>query len=108
MGELSSQLTPQFRLNCWKGHIVNPCLRLKSTTYLHNLVKTIQKCVSASLFTSARLVVRLVTPAGNCTVLSMESNLMAICLLTKPLEMNPLQLFSLRLELVSTYLVLCL
>merc|ERR1712080_45033 len=59
-------------------------------------------CVSASPFTSARLVARLETPVGSFTASNMESSLTATCPLTRPLAMTPSKPSSLRLEAVST------
>ena len=61
--------------------------------------------VSASLSTLDKLVARLVTPAGNCTALSMESSQMVRCHQTRPLEVvTTLSIpSSARLELESTF-----
>merc|ERR1711892_1595052 len=55
-------------------------------------------CVSVSLFTSVRLAVKLVTPAGSFTVSSMASSLMVTCHLTRHLGMTPSRLSFLKLE----------
>merc|ERR1712071_199756 len=52
--------------------------------YVPNLITP--SCVNVSLSTSVKLVSRSVTPAGNCTAWSMESNLMVRCHLTNRLE----------------------
>merc|ERR1711990_1174624 len=61
-----------------------------------------QSCVSASLSTSARPVVRLVTPVGSSTALSTASSQMDTCPRTRPSGMTPSRPSSLRLALEST------
>merc|ERR1712211_134649 len=59
-------------------------------------------CVNVSPCTLDRPVARLVTPAGSCTALSMESSLTVTCPPTRPSEMIPSQLSSLKPELEHT------
>merc|ERR1711915_447335 len=62
-------------------------------------------CVNVSQSTLDKPVSRSVTPAGNCTALSMESSLMVKCQVTKPLEveMIPSTPSSVRLELENMF-----
>merc|ERR1712136_649652 len=62
-------------------------------------------CVNVSQSTLDKLVYKSVTPAGNCTALSMESSLMVKCQVTKPLEveMIPSTPSSVKLELENTF-----
>ena len=61
--------------------------------------------VNVSQSTLDKLVYKSVTPAGNCTALSMESSLMVKCQVTKPLEveMIPSTPSSVKLELENTF-----
>merc|ERR1712002_228028 len=77
--------------------IFNSCIFTNST-------KT-SICVNVFQSTLDKPVSRSVTPAGNCTVLSMESSLMVKCQVTKPLEveMIPSTPSSVKLELENTF-----
>merc|ERR1712198_519757 len=59
-----------------------------------------QSCVSAFLFTLAKPVAKSATPVGSSTALSMESNLMVTCHLTRLSGTTLSKLFSLKLDVV--------